>query len=66
MSKQKKAVGWDEVIQDAGERPKGYLEKEALAKAQGRGLPDLPRGVTQDLVTTFQAGEKAARTRAEA
>jgi|GEM_PF-1630850 hypothetical protein len=44
------------------------LEKEALealAEAQGRSLSDLLRGVTHDLVTTFKAGEKAARTKAE-
>ncbi len=42
------------------------LEKEALealAEAQGRSLSDLLRSVTHDLVTTFKAGERAARTR---
>lgn len=120
MSKQKKAMNWDEVIQGAGELPKDHLKKsfaeraaeaelwakelqdappgrpvvrmgrpskaepkvatelvtfrtdksekealEALAEAQGRSLSDLLRGVTHDLVTTFKAGEKAARTKAE-
>ncbi len=121
MSRQKKAMSWDEVIHRAGELPKGHLEKpfteraaeaerwakelkdapagrpvvrmgrpravepkvetelvtfrtdrlekealEALAEAQGRSLSDLLRGVTHDLVTTFKAGEKAARTKAKA
>jgi len=120
MNKLKKAISWDEVIQGAGELPKGHLEKsfaeraveaelwakelkvapagrpvvrmgrpravepkvetelvtfrtdrfekealEALAEVQGRSLSDLLRGVTHDLVTTFKAGEKAARIRAE-
>ena len=38
---------------------------EALAEAQGRTLSDLLRDVTHDLVATFKAGEKAARSRAE-
>ena len=121
MSKPKKAMSWDDVVQGAGELPKGHRKKpfaeraaeaegwaeelkdapagrpvvrmgrpraiepkvetelvtfrtdrlekealEALAKAQGRSLSDLLRAVTHDLVTTFKAGERAARTKAEA
>ena len=121
MTRQKKAMSWDEVIEGAGELPKGHLKKsfaeraaeaerwakelkdapagrpvvrmgrprvvepkvetelvtfrtdrlekdalEALAAAQGRTLSDLLRAVTHDLVTTFKAGEKAARTKAKA
>ena len=36
---------------------------EALAAAQGRSLSDLLRGLTHDLVLTFQAGQKASRTK---
>lgn len=116
MSKQKKGLTWEEVIQAAGKLPKGHLKKpfperaaeaeawakelkdapagrpvvrmgrpskaetkvetelvtfrtdkrekealEALAEAQGRSLSDLLRGVTHELVTTFKAGQKAAR-----
>lgn len=120
MNKPKKTLNWKDVLQGAGELPKGHLEKpfadraaeaerwakelkgapagrpvvrmgrpravepkvetelvtfrtdrlekdalEALAEAQGRTLSDLLRAVTHDLVTTFQAGEKAARAKAE-
>jgi hypothetical protein len=120
LIKAKKNLNWDEVIQDAGELPKGHLKKpfaeraaeaeawakelrgapagtpivrmgrpsgtgpkvvtelvtfrtdrgeklalEALAEAQGRSLSDLLRGVTHDLVTTFKAGQKAARVKVE-
>lgn len=37
---------------------------EALAEAQGRSLSDLLRDVTHGLVSTFKAGQKAARARA--
>ncbi len=36
---------------------------EALAEAQGRSLSELLREVTHDLVSTFKAGQKAARAR---
>lgn len=41
------------------------LEKqalEALAEAQGRTLSELMRDVTHELVATFRAGQKAARS----
>lgn len=120
MNKQKKVMNWEEVIQTAGELPKGQQKKpfaeraaeaelwanslkgapagrpvvrmgrprkvepkvetelvtfrtdkfekealEALAEAQGRTLSDLLRSVTHDLVNTFKAGQKAARSKAE-
>jgi hypothetical protein len=37
---------------------------EALAEAQGRTVSDLLQDVTHDLVGTFRAGQKTARTRA--
>ena len=37
---------------------------EALAEAQGRSLSDLLREVTHDLVATFRAGQRAARSKA--
>ena len=36
-----------------------------LAEAQGRTLSDLLRGVTHDLISTFKAGQKVARRKAE-
>ncbi len=36
---------------------------EALAEAQGRSLSELLREVTHDLVSTFKAGQKAARAK---
>jgi hypothetical protein len=49
MSKQKKAMGWDEAIQGAGELPKGHLEKcfsERAAEAErwAKELKDAPAG----------------------
>ena len=41
------------------------LALEALAEAEGRSLSELLRGVTHDLVTTFRAGQKVAREKAE-
>jgi len=119
MSTKKKALNWEEVMQEAGDLPKGQAKKpfaeraaeaeawakelkdapagrpivrmgrpskagqkvetelvtfrtdkqekealEALAEAQGRSLSELLRGVTHDLVTTFQAGQKTVRVRA--
>ncbi len=114
----RKGITWGEVIQEAGELPKGHSKKpfaeraaeaeawakelkggpagrpivrmgrpskaapkvetelvtfrtdkhekealEALAEAQGRSLSELLREVTHDLVSTFKAGQKAARAR---
>jgi len=119
MTKAKKGLNWDEVIQEADTLPKGHAKKpfaeraaeaeawakelkdapagrpivrmgrptktgakvetelvtfrtdkeekaalEALAEAQGRTLSDLLRDVTHDLVSTFKAGQKAAKARA--
>lgn len=115
----KKGLNWEDVIQEAGELPKGHSKKpfperaaeaeawakalkgaptgrpivrmgrpsktmpkvetelvtfrtdrqekealEALAEAQGRSLSELLRVVTHDLVSTFEAGQKAAKARA--
>ena len=112
----KKGLNWEEVIQEAGELPKGHSKKpfaeraaeaetwakalkgapagrpivrmgrprkavpkvetelvtfrtdkqekevlEALAEAQGRSLSELLRDVTHELVSTFKAGQKAAK-----
>ncbi len=49
MSKQKKGLSWDEVIQEAGELPKGHLkkpfaERAAEAEAWAKELKGAPAG----------------------